>query len=824
MSRRCLPLLLLCSFAALAHGAERSLVVVAPRSPWTLRELEALHLDLVSHDPESGQTWLTVTAEEEQLLVSHGFPVATVQLDADAGRQRLLEIPDLGLYHTYAETVAELESLQSAHPGLARLETIGSSLEGRPILALKISDEPEIEDESEPDVLVVGNHHAREFMSVEVPLYLARNLLAGYARNAGLRALLDSRELWIVPLLNPDGHVYQSVVQRRPGWRKNRRIVDFDTIGVDLNRNYSYRWGHDEEGSSSAPLDENYRGAAPFSEPEADALRQLVERQDFTVALSYHSFGQLVLYPWGYTRDTVTPDHGRFATMADSMVRDNGYRPGNAYTGAIYLTNGVWDDFMYGELYGAKECRSMAFTVELNSAFEGGFWPPEDRIEPTCAAMWTLNLYVLRVAGELDAVLPPAPPVLAAEQDSEDRRRIHLRWSGPGDAAPVDFYEVFEIDPAGAGTSLSAARPVRLEHRGRALLAERLRVPELGSFAVQWRADLHPLWDRVHLELRAAPAGDWQELQPWRDDAGGEKAAASQRAPGLNPRRRRWNAAGWVGQEVDLALRFEPWEDAPRRSWVEARLDLPAQLAESRRVVAVVHDTLYTVVATRSGLFAYGVTAVGQDGQRADSDIFWFSIPEGTPVALHDFDLHVEDGEARLRWSQSGEETLALEAWARPLAGPETPGSAAAEWAGGLYRRQAALTTRSSGQQTLRFALAAPRSAILLRSAAGEQLWGPWVAQAGWRVALHPAAPNPFNPSTRLRFASDGSAPVTLEILRPDGKRVHRLLDAAAVGPGEHEAVWDGRDHAGRRAAAGLYLARLHVGTETRVRRLVLLP
>ncbi len=823
MPRAFLPLLL-CLLSGAAHGSERSLVVVTPKSPWTLPELEALHLDLVSHDPETGETWLTVTPEEERLLVSRGYPVATVEIDADAGRRRLLEIPDLGLYHTYAETVAELESLQAAHPDLTRLESIGSSLEGRPILALKLSDEPEIEDPAEPDVLVVGNHHAREFMSVEVPLYLVRNLLDGYARNPRLRALLDSRELWVVPLLNPDGHVYQSETQLRPGWRKNRRSLDGEIVGVDLNRNYSYLWGYDEEGSSSEPLSETYRGLAPFSEPESDAIRRLVERQDFTLALSFHSFGRLVLFPWGYTRDSVTLDHARFSTMGDSMVRDNGYRPGNAYTGAIYLTNGVWDDFMYGELYGAKERRTMAFTVELNAATEGGFWPPEDLIEPTCANLWTLNLYALRVAGELEAVLPPAAPVLLAAQDAEDPRRIELRWSGPRGTTPVDFYEVFEIDPAGAGAALAAAPPVRLERADRALLVSRWVVPEAGSVALQWRGDLDPLWDRVRVELRPARGGDWQELQALGTQKNGAPSPPSHLAPRLETERRRWNAAAWAGQEVDLALHFQPWEDAPRRSWVEARLDVPAQLEESRRVVAVVHDTLYTVVATRQGLFAYGVTAVSGDGQRADSDIFWFSIPDGTPVALQDLEFQVEGGEARFTWRQSGGGAADFEVWARPLAAQEVPGSAEMEWAGGLYRRGATATVQGAGPHSLRFSLPGSRSAILFRTADGAQLWGPWVAQAHWPVALQPATPNPFNPSTRLRFVSDGSFPVTLEILRPDGKRVHRLLDAAALGPGEHEATWDGRDASGRRVAAGLYLATLRVGPETRVRRLVLLP
>ncbi len=808
--------------AGAVQAQVRSLVVVAPRSPWTLRELESTGFELVSYDPDTGETYLIVTRQEEQQLLALGHSVSTVQLDVDAGRRHLQQIPALGLYHTVAETVAELESLHAAHPDLTALEVLGHSLEGRPIHALKISDDAAREDAEEPDVLFVGNHHARELMSVEVPLGLARTLLQRYSRDARVRQLVNEREVWIVPLLNPDGHVHQEDTQLRPGWRKNRRLEAGEVVGVDLNRNYSHQWGHDDEGSSFEPLSETYRGTHAFSEPESDALRHLVERQRFTIAISYHSFGQLVLYPWGWTRDRVTPDHAVYAALADSMVRDNGYRPGNASTGAIYLTNGVWDDFMYGEVNAAKPEPTFAFTVELNSMAEGGFWPAEDLIEPTCAAMWPLNLYVLRVADNVRGTTPPRPPVLAATQDAEDPRRIHLRWSGaePGSAA-VDFYEVFEIAAAPADAALASSAKVRLDTSGSALLASAVRMPLHGIVSLRSRAALTPPWDRMTVVVREPGTSAWSPLTP------DQTTRAHHMVPADGVLRRlRWLATPWAGKTVDVALELETESDSPRRAWIEADLDLPAMLEETRRVVAVVEDTSYTVIAERPGLFAYGVTAVRVGGGRTDSDIYWFVIPEQVAIDLEDLALDTDTGRVRLRGRLLPSRRARLEAWSRPLAAHEIPVDVTAEWRSGAYRRVAALEVAGPGEWELVFAPATARVAVLLRAQQGGEvaLRGPWVGAIPSPVALHPAAPNPFNPRTRLRFDHDGNGAVRLEIVRPDGRRVRRLLDVGGLASGAHETVWDGRDDGGRRAAAGVYIARLRIGAVTLARRLVLLP
>ncbi len=816
---------LACAGLLLAEAAQsqvRSLVVVAAQSPWTLRELESTGFELVSYDPDTGETYLIVNRQEEQQLLDLGHSVSTVEPDLGAGLRRLQEIPALGLYHTVAETVAELESLHATHPALTMLEVIGQSLEGRPIHALKISDDPDSEDAEEPDVLFVGNHHAREFMTVEVPLWLARELLQGYSRDTRVRQLVNTREVWIVPLLNPDGHVHQENTQLRPGWRKNRRVEAGEVVGVDLNRNYSYRFGHDEEGSSSESLNEFYRGTGAFSEPESDALRRLVERQRFTIAISYHSYGQLVLYPWGWTRGEVTRDHALYATLADSMVRDNGYRPGNASTGAIYLTNGVWDDFMYGETSTAKPEPTFAFTVELNSMAQGGFWPEEDLIEPTCRAMWSLNLYVLSIADDVRGVALPLPPVLSALQNTEDPRQVHLNWNGPGPAeVAVDFYEVFEIAALAGVLALASSTKVRLDVRGEALLAGGMRLPSHGIVSLRLRAALAPPWDRMSVVVREQGRPEWTPLVPAGPNAPRRAALADGAV-----RRSDWLASPWAGKTVDLALRLETDRDAPRRAWIEAGLDLPAMLEETRRVLAVVEDTTYTVMAERPGLFAYGVTAVSPSGQRTDSDIYWFVIPERVAIDLQDLAVDTEDGRVHLRGHLAASEPAEFEAWSRPLAPEEFPRDARAEWGSLAYRKVASTAVRGPGAWEMVFAPEAARIAVLLRVQQGDEvaLRGPWVSAIPQRVALLPAVPNPFNPQTRLRFDHDGSGAVRLEIVRPDGKRIRRLLDVAALDSGRHETVWDGLDERGRRVAAGVYIARLQGGSVTLSRRLVLLP
>lgn len=283
---------------------------------------------------------------------------------------------DAGAYHTYAEVGTALQDLATRFPNLCQVSSIGQSLQGRELWAIKISDNVSI-DEPEPEVLFVGGHHAREWIAVDVPLLLVEYLAENYASDRRARDRVDGAEIWVVPLVNPDGHQY-SVTNNRL-WRKNRRNNGDGTFGVDLNRNYSYQWGG--PGSSGDTFSEIYRGPAPFSEPETAALRDFVAARDFRAMISYHSYSQLILYPWGYTSaptQDAAEHHALGSAMADSILAVHGktYVPEQA--SQLYLASGDTGDWLYniGQV--------PAFTFELRPRRSNpGFLLPESEIQPT---------------------------------------------------------------------------------------------------------------------------------------------------------------------------------------------------------------------------------------------------------------------------------------------------------------------------------------------------------------------------------------------------------------------------------------------------------
>jgi carboxypeptidase T len=283
-----------------------------------------------------------------------------------------------GVYHSYKELEGDLKSLESAHPSIVDLHTIGTSLEGRNIYAVKISDNVD-RDEEEAGVLFLGCHHAREWISVEVPFLLARRLAEGYEEDPAIRELVDRSEIWIVPLLNPDGLEYSINVYRY--WRKNRRANADGTFGVDLNRNYGYMWGRDNQGSSAEPEAGDYRGVSAFSEPETRAVRDLFLGRNFLAAVSYHSYSQSILYPWGFADIPTGKDdllRGLGLEMAGLIETVNGrsYACGPAAS-SLYVTNGDLADWTFG-VSGIP-----SYTIELPPVDiqHGGFFNAEDEIE-----------------------------------------------------------------------------------------------------------------------------------------------------------------------------------------------------------------------------------------------------------------------------------------------------------------------------------------------------------------------------------------------------------------------------------------------------------
>jgi carboxypeptidase T len=323
-----------------------------------------------------------------------------------------------GAFHTYAELEADLKALESAHPGIVKVYSIGTSLENRTIYAVKISDNVAA-DEDEAEVLFLGCHHAREWISVEVPFQLARYLAGNYDRDAGIRDLVDRSEIWIVPLVNPDGLEYSINVYRY--WRKNRRANADGSFGVDVNRNYGFMWGYDNEGSSPEPSSEIYRGTAPFSEPESRAVRDLFLSRPFRALVSYHSYAQSILYPWSFIDAPTDRDAllgGLGLDMADLIEAVNG----RAYTvgrgaAALYTTNGDTTDWAFG-IAGIP-----AYTIELPpmNAYLGGFVNAENDID----GVFRENLpAMLRVLGY--AVAVPATTQASGANRARDREKSRV--------------------------------------------------------------------------------------------------------------------------------------------------------------------------------------------------------------------------------------------------------------------------------------------------------------------------------------------------------------------------------------------------------------
>lgn len=279
-------------------------------------------------------------------------------------------------FHNYNELLAEMKGLVAAHPNLVAYEVIGKSLEGRDIVNLRISSDLK-NSSKKPGISFMGTHHAREHVSTELPLNLAQYLLSEYVKgNAQVVNLVDNREINIIPLVNPDGAEYDVATGDYQAWRKNRRNNGDGTYGVDLNRNYGYNWG--QGGASPSPSSDTYRGASAFSEPETQVIKNFIEsKTNITELLSFHTFSELVLYPWGYTYSAITDlkDHQVFQTMAKTMAAWNGYTP--EQSSALYITSGDTTDWAYGTH------KIFAFTFELDPADAwgvDGFYPGQAAI------------------------------------------------------------------------------------------------------------------------------------------------------------------------------------------------------------------------------------------------------------------------------------------------------------------------------------------------------------------------------------------------------------------------------------------------------------
>jgi carboxypeptidase T len=303
-------------------------------------------------------------------------------------------------YHTYDEMVAAIDAVVDAHPKIVRKFSIGRSHEGRHIWAVKISDNVNV-DENEPEIISDGLLHARERLTSEMNLYLIRILTNGYAKNSRIRKIVNSREIFIIPMLNPDGGEYDISGTDFLRWRKNRQPNSgTSAIGTDLNRNFGFKWACCG-GSSGTPSSENYRGSNAWSAPEVRAYRDFVDsrvvggRQQIRAALTWHSAGEYVLWPYAYTSTSLpktmsADDRKALVALGTGMASRNAYRA--QQSGAWYISDGDQIDWLYGEH------RIFAFTVEMYPRSGGSmrWYPSPSLIDPETkrnrdAVLWLLE-------------------------------------------------------------------------------------------------------------------------------------------------------------------------------------------------------------------------------------------------------------------------------------------------------------------------------------------------------------------------------------------------------------------------------------------------
>jgi carboxypeptidase T len=301
------------------------------------------------------------------------------------------------IYHNYAEMNAELDALEASNPQLVHSFSIGKSTEGRYIRGIRLNPAAKdgLSPSGLPGMVLMGAHHAREHLSVELPILMAKYLVEHYnSGDATIKNLLDHRDIFIIPMINVDGAEFDIASGTYQMWRKNRSNPTASCPGVDLNRNYGYKWG--SGGASSDPCSEIYMGPKAFSEPETVAVKNFVEgHSNLKVLLTLHTYSELVLYPWGYSYDPIakTADHDAFKKMADTIAGWNGYTA--EQSSELYITSGDTTDWAYGTL------GIFAFTFELSPKDQwggGGFYPGAGMINTAFQANLRPMLYLMDLA------------------------------------------------------------------------------------------------------------------------------------------------------------------------------------------------------------------------------------------------------------------------------------------------------------------------------------------------------------------------------------------------------------------------------------------
>lgn len=330
----------------------------------------------------------------------YGIPQSNVNLSTSESeihtRTSTNTSQELAHYTSYRELSSILKNISNKyHTIITVYKDRGKTYEGRTLWMVKISDNPEINEDDETEVLFVGAHHGNELIANEMAIFIIETFTDGYGKDPRITWMVDTHEIWVVPMPNPDGTEY---TLNNESWRKNRspnysqpespELIP-TSYGTDLARNYDIEWGDPEGPSAILQRSGTYAGSEPFSEFETQAIRDLVLANNFSVYMDYHSGIEMILYPWDYTCEP-TSDNAIYEHVAEKLSKLTGHKATKGYD--LYQTNGNPIDWIY------SETRTIAFTVELSNEY---------RPDPTTSQAILNNcikqpLYLTGISADLD--------------------------------------------------------------------------------------------------------------------------------------------------------------------------------------------------------------------------------------------------------------------------------------------------------------------------------------------------------------------------------------------------------------------------------------
>lgn len=413
----------------------RFFIQTTVKNPYQLTQLSQWlkrnNFDVAGMDWRDGRIEVITNEQGVEFLKSNGLQGYAVIPGGTLGVQ---SGPD-PKYLNPQTTVQKLQAYASAYPGLTRLVEIGKTLQGRSIMALLISETPNANDPKnldKPTIIFDAEHHAREIMTPEIVTDVAETMLKSFNTSPTVHTILDTWNIWIVPMVNPDGS--NIVFTKDNMWRKNARGNANSVFGVDINRNYTYRWANCG-GSSSNTSADDYHGASAGSEPETQAFMKFAESVQPTASLSYHSYSEFVLYSYGCQgafpseKDMIIKIGGELASRLPSDSGKGNYTPGTPWQ-LLYDVDGDSMDWMYAT-FGA-----LSYTFEINQDFQ----PPYSQRDPTVAKhrnawgyfLTRINQNLLSVEVVDGKSKAPAPALIAIDTVPRNQGELPFRTNSGG--------------------------------------------------------------------------------------------------------------------------------------------------------------------------------------------------------------------------------------------------------------------------------------------------------------------------------------------------------------------------------------------------------